>query len=52
MLYTFLGQNHTRIFGRGLYCKRLNFLVLKFLRIGPKLKSLNYSRVLIFTNRM
>ncbi|MDD9362920.1 MAG: hypothetical protein PV344_08360 [Anaplasma sp.] len=35
-----------------LYCKRLNFRSLKFSRIGPKLKILNYSRVLIFGNRM
>ncbi|MDD9363111.1 MAG: hypothetical protein PV344_09325 [Anaplasma sp.] len=32
--------------------KRLNFRGLKFSRIGPKLKVLNYSRVLIFANRM
>ncbi|MDD9362532.1 MAG: hypothetical protein PV344_06390 [Anaplasma sp.] len=34
------------------YCKRLNFRKLKFSRIGPKLKILNYLRVLIFANRM
>ncbi|MDD9361986.1 MAG: hypothetical protein PV344_03575 [Anaplasma sp.] len=36
----------------GIYCKRLNFRGLKFSRIGPKLKICNYSRVLIFANRM
>ncbi|MDD9362190.1 MAG: hypothetical protein PV344_04610 [Anaplasma sp.] len=36
----------------GVYCKRLNFRGLKFSRIGPKLNILNYSRVLIFANRM
>ncbi|MDD9362371.1 MAG: hypothetical protein PV344_05560 [Anaplasma sp.] len=34
------------------YCKRPNFRGLKFSRIGPKLKILNYSRVLIFANRV
>ncbi|MDD9362407.1 MAG: hypothetical protein PV344_05740 [Anaplasma sp.] len=34
------------------YCKLLNFRGLKFLLIGPKLKIWNYSRVLIFANRM
>ncbi|MDD9362010.1 MAG: hypothetical protein PV344_03695 [Anaplasma sp.] len=34
------------------YCKRLNFRGLKFSRIRPKPKILNYSRALIFANRM
>ncbi|MDD9362088.1 MAG: hypothetical protein PV344_04095 [Anaplasma sp.] len=34
------------------YCKRLNFRGLKFSRIRPKLKMWNYSRVLLFGNRM
>ncbi|MDD9362456.1 MAG: hypothetical protein PV344_05995, partial [Anaplasma sp.] len=33
------------------YCKQLNFYGLEFSRIGPKLKILNYSRVLVFVNR-
>ncbi|MDD9362660.1 MAG: hypothetical protein PV344_07040 [Anaplasma sp.] len=35
-----------------IYCKQLNFRGLKFSRIGPKLKILNYLRVLNFANRM
>ncbi|MDD9362301.1 MAG: hypothetical protein PV344_05185, partial [Anaplasma sp.] len=34
------------------YCKRLNLRGLKFSQIGPKLNIFNYSRVLIFANRM
>ncbi|MDD9362333.1 MAG: hypothetical protein PV344_05360, partial [Anaplasma sp.] len=34
------------------YCKRLNLRGLKFSPIAPKLKIFNYSRVLIFANRM
>ncbi|MDD9362047.1 MAG: hypothetical protein PV344_03880 [Anaplasma sp.] len=35
-----------------IYCKRLNFRGLKVSRIEPELKIRNYSRVLIFANRM